>query len=318
MQTRQLGWTDLFLSEIGLGTWAMGGGDWVFGWGAQDDLLSIKTIQRAAALGVNWVDTAAIYGLGHSEEVTGQALRTLNPRPLIATKCSRRWDAQGMPYGILKADSIRTEVEDSLRRLGVEVIDLYQIHWPRPEEDIEEGWGAVADLVKQGKVRYAGVCNFSVEQLKRIQAIHPVASLQPPYSMLRRGIEDGLLDYCADNRIGVIVYSPMQKGLLTGKLTREWVESLPDNDHRRRDPDFQEPRLSLHLSLLEGLAQIAQKNARSVAELAIAWVLRRSAVTSAIVGARKPQQIEETVQASGWVLSPDEVAQIDKLLMGLS
>jgi len=314
MQTRKLGWTGLDFSELGLGTWAMGGGDWAFSWGPQDDQLSIDTIHRALELGVNWIDTAAIYGLGHSEEIVGKAVRDLPARPWVATKFSRRWDAQGAPYSDIKPASIRQEVEDSLRRLGFEPIDLYQMHWPRPEEDLEDAWATVADLVRQGKVRYAGVCNFNVEQLKRIQPIHPVASLQPPYSMLRRGLEGGLLDYCAQNNIGVVVYSPMQKGLLTEKLTRPWVESLPPDDHRRRDADFLEPRLTRHLRLVKGLQALARPHGHSVAELAIAWTLRHPAITSAIVGARKPAQIEETVRASGWALTPAELERIEELL----
>ena len=318
MQTRKLGWSGLEFSEIGLGTWAMGGGDWAFSWGVQDDEVSLRTIHRAVELGINWIDTAAVYGLGHSEEIVGKALREVTPRPLVATKFSRRWDAQGAPYSNLKAQSVRDEIENSLRRLNVEAIDLYQMHWPRPDEDVEEGWGTVADLVKEGKVRYAGVCNFNVEQLKRIQSILPPASLQPPYSMLRRGLEGELLNYCAANEIGVIVYSPMQKGLLTDKLTRSWVESLPADDHRRHDTDFQEPRLSQYLRLVEKLQPVAKQHKRSVAELAIAWTLRWPAVTSAIVGARKPGQIEETVRASGWRLSPGELAQIEGFLSELT
>jgi aryl-alcohol dehydrogenase-like predicted oxidoreductase len=314
MKTRTLGWTGLKFSEIGLGTWAMGGGDWAFSWGPQDDQLSIETIQRAMDLGINWIDTAAIYGLGHSEEVVGKALRRLSPRPLVATKFSRRWGADGVPYSDISPQSIRFEIENSLRRLDIEVIDLYQMHWPRPEEDLEGAWQTVAALVREGKVQYAGVCNFNREQLERILPIHPVASLQPPYSMLRRGIEDGLLEFCAEQQVGVVAYSPMQKGLLTEKYTREFVESLPPDDHRKRDPDFQEPKLSQHLRLVAGLQEIGARHGRSVAELAISWVLRRPEVTSAIVGARKPSQIEQTVNASGWRLSGDELEQIEGLL----
>ncbi len=313
MQTRTLGWTGLKLSTIGLGTWAMGGGNWKFSWGPQDDAESIRTIHRAIDLGVNWIDTAPVYGLGHSEEVVGRALQGLKSRPLVATKCGRCWDERGEPFSRLKRDSIRAEAEASLRRLGVDVIDLYQIHWPAPEEDIEEAWGAIAELVKAGKVRYAGVSNFSVAQLKRIQPIHPVASLQPPYSLLRRDVESELLPYCAQQQIGVIVYSPMQKGLLTGKLTRERVQQWPADDHRRHDPMFQEPQLSANLRFVEGLRAIASRRGRSVAELAIAWVLRRPEVTAAIVGARAPAQIEQTAAAGDWELSADDLAQIEQL-----
>jgi aryl-alcohol dehydrogenase-like predicted oxidoreductase len=314
MQTRKLGCTDLNLSTVGLGAWAIGGSSGKFGWGPQDDADSIATIHRAVELGVNWVDTAAVYGLGHSQEVVGKALKGMSRRPIVATKCSRRWDDQGVPYGNLKRESLRAECDNSLRSLGVECIDLYQIHWPVPDEDIEEGWSTLADLVKEGKLRYIGVCNFNVAQLKRIQPIHPVASLQPPYSMLVRGVEDELLAYCAANEIGVVSYSPMQKGLLTGKVTREWVAGLPENDHRSRDAMFHEPNLSANLALVDGLRPIAERNGKTLAQLAIAWVLRRPEVTSAIVGARRPSQIEETVGAGDWNLSPADIKDIDALL----
>jgi aryl-alcohol dehydrogenase-like predicted oxidoreductase len=314
MQTRKLGWTDLNLSPIGLGTWAIGGGGWKYGWGPQDDQESIATIRHALDLGINWIDTAAVYGLGHSEEVVGKAIKGFKEKPIIATKCGLVWDKEGNISNRLKKESICSEVNASLRRLDVEVIDLYQIHWPIPDEDIEEAWGAIADLVKEGKIRYAGVSNFSVKQLKRIQPIHPVASLQPPYSMLERGIEKELLDYCSANNIGVIVYSPMQKGLLTGKLTQERIQNLPEDDHRRGDPHFQEPELSANLELVEGLRSIAEKSGRTVAQLAIAWVLRRPEVTAAIVGARRPSQIEETVVAGEWMLSEEDIVAIEVLL----
>ena len=314
MQTKRLGNTQLHFTRIGLGTWAIGGGGWKFGWGPQDDETSICTIREALDLGVNWIDTAPVYGLGHCEEIVGKALKGLRERPLIATKCERCWDEQGQIVPRLKRESIRAEVEASLRRLGLEVIDLYQIHWPQPDEDIEEGWAAVAELISEGKVRYAGVSNFNLAQLKRIQPIHPVASLQPPYSMMTRGSEGDLLDYCAANHIGVIAYSPMQKGLLTGKITREWVGQLAMDDHRRNDPQFQEPLLGANLELVEGLREIAAKRGKTVAQLAIAWVLRREEVTAAIVGARKPSQIAETIGAADWELSPDEIASVDRLL----
>jgi len=230
METKRLGNTDLYLTEIGLGTWAIGGGGWRFSWGPQDDEQSIRTIHRAMELGVNWIDTAAVYGLGHSEEIVGKAIAGIRERPIIATKCERCWDNDGRIYGSLRRESIRAEAEASLRRLGTEVIDLYQVHWPQPEEDLEEGWAAVAELVREGKVRWAGVSNFSLVHLRRVQAIHPVASLQPPYSMLKRDVEAELLPYCAANGIGVVAYSPMQKGLLTGKVTAERVAQLPADD----------------------------------------------------------------------------------------
>ena len=339
MQTRKLGYSDLHLTKVGLGTWAIGGGGWAYGWGPQDDAESMAAIRRALDLGINWIDTAAVYGLGHSEEIIGRALAGRRDEVIIATKCGLVWDeGSTTPYGRLKAESARREAEASLRRLNpsinsghrVEVIDLYQIHWPNPDEDIEEAWGVIADLIGEGKVRYGGVSNFSVEQLKRVQAIHPVASLQPPYSMLRRGIEEELLAYCAANDIGVIAYSPMQAGLLTGKFTRERVASLPDDDWRKRNSHFQEPELSANLALVEKLRPIAERNGRTVAQLAIAWVLRRplrpfdgaqdrlrsgqAEVTAAIVGARRPSQIEETAPAGDWVLSAEDIAEIDALL----
>ncbi|MBA7495032.1 Aldo-keto reductase YhdN [subsurface metagenome] len=314
MQTRKLGWTDLNLSTVGLGTWAIGGAGWKFSWGPQDDRESISTIRRALEKGINWIDTAPVYGLGHSEEIVGKAIKESRDRPIIATKCSRLWDKDGNPYGCLKKESIRSEVERSLRRLKIEVIDLYQIHWPDPDEDIEEAWSAIKDLIKEGKVRYAGVSNFSVEQIRRIQVIHPVASLQPPYSMLERGIEEELLHYCSANNIGIIVYSPMQKGILTGRFTRERVQNLPQDDHRHEDPRFQEPELSANLKLVEGLRSIAERSDRTVAQLAIAWVLQHPELTAAIVGARHPSQIEETVAAGDLMLSEEDIAAIDTLL----
>jgi len=315
MQTRKLGYSDLYLTTVGLGTWAIGGGGWAYGWGPQDDAESIAAVRRALDLGVNWIDTAAVYGLGHSEKVVSRAIAGRRDEVTIATKCGLAWDeGSTTPYGQLRAESVRREVEASLRRLDVEVIDLYQIHWPNPDEDIEEAWGVITDLIKEGKVRYGGVSNFSVEQLKRVQPIHPVASLQPPYSMLRRGIEDELLDYCTANDIGVIIYSPMQSGLLTGKYTKERVANLPDDDWRKRNQHFQEPALGANLAFVEKLRPIAERSGRTVAQLAIARVLRRSEVTAAIVGARRPSQTEETAPAGDWVLSGEDIADIDALL----
>jgi aryl-alcohol dehydrogenase-like predicted oxidoreductase len=316
MQTRKLGYSDLHLTTVGLGTWAIGGGGWAYGWGPQDDSESMAAIRRALDLGINWIDTAAVYGLGHSEEIIGRALAGRRDEVIIATKCGLVWDkGSTTPYGRLKAESVRREAEASLRRLKVDVIDLYQIHWPNPDEDIEEAWGGIAELIREGKVRYGGVSNFSVEQLKRVQAIHPVASLQPPYNMLRRGIEEELLAYCAANDIGVIAYSPMQAGLLTGKFTKERVANLPDDDWRKQNSHFQEPELSANLALVEKLRPIAERNGRTVAQLAIAWGLRRPEVTAAIVGARRPSQIEATAPAGDWVLSEEDVAEIDALLV---
>ncbi|HQD32430.1 MAG: aldo/keto reductase [Atribacterota bacterium] len=314
MRKRKLGWTDLELTVIGFGSWALGGGGWESGWGPQDDEESIAAIHRALDLGINWIDTAAVYGLGHSEEIIAKALRGMSEKPIIATKCGLVWNEKGEVFGCLKRDSIRKEVEDSLRRLEVEVIDLYQIHWPDPDPDIEEAWSTMADLVKEGKIRYAGVSNFNVEQMKRIEKIHPIASLQPPYSMIMRDIEKEILPYCAEKNMGVIVYSPMQKGLLTGKFTPERVKNLPPDDHRRSDPQFNEPLLSINLELVEKLKPIAEKHGRTLAQLAIAWVLRRPEVTAAIVGTRRPSQIEETFPAGDWELAAEDIEAIEKLL----
>ncbi len=314
MQTRPLGWTGIELSTIGFGTWASGGGGWQFSWGPQDDRESIEAMLYAVEHGINWIDTAAVYGLGHAEEVVGRALKEMRARPFVATKCARLWDEHGTLGGNLHRDSIIRECEASLRRLGIDCIDLYQIHWPVPDEDVEEGWGAVAELIAAGKVRYGGVSNFSADQIRRCMQIHPVASLQPPYSMLKRDIEAGLLPFCAENNIGVICYSPMQKGLLTGKYTRESVAKLPQDDHRRRDPMFNEPRISAVDTLVEGMRTVAARHGGTPAQLAIAWVLRRPEVTAAIVGARRPSQIWETIKAGDWRLSDGDILDLDRLL----
>jgi aryl-alcohol dehydrogenase-like predicted oxidoreductase len=315
MQTRQLGRSDLNLTTVGLGTWAIGGGDWDFGWGPQDDKESIAAIRRALDLGINWIDTAAIYGLGHAEEVVAKAITGRRDEVIVATKCGLRWKSGSTtPFGQLDAESVREEAEASLKRLNTEVIDLYQIHWPNPDKDIEEAWTAIAKLLEQGKVRYAGVSNFNVTQLKRVQALHPVTSLQPPYNMLERGVEDEVLEYCVANHIGIVVYSPMKAGLLTGKYTKERVANLPDGDWRRGSDEFKEPRLSVNLNLIEQLKPIAERNDISLGQLAIAWVLRRPEVTAAIVGARRPQQIEETIEAGDQMLSQQDIEQIQNLL----
>ncbi len=314
MKTRQLGYSDLHLTTIGLGAWAIGG-DWAYGWGPQDDADSIRTIRQALDLGINWIDTAAAYGLGHSERIVGEAIAGRRDQVTVATKCGIVWEGhEAEPEMHLKANSVRREAEASLRRLGVEAIDLYQIHWPIPDEDIEEAWGVIADLIREGKVRYGGVSNCSVSQLQRVQPIHPVASLQPPYGMLVRGVEQELLAYCAANAIGVVAYSPMQAGLLTGKMTRERFARLASTDWRRTNDHFTEPAFGANLALVDGLRPIAERHGKTVAELAIAWVLRRPEVTAAIVGARHPAQVEETVGAGDWTLSPEVVDEIDALL----
>jgi len=313
MQIRKLGYTDLKLTTVGLGTWAMGG-PWQFGWGPQDDDEAIAAILASLETGINWIDTAPVYGLGHSEVLVGKALKQTSHKPIIATKCSLLWNDKKEKVSCLKAQSIRRECHDSLERLGIETIDLYQIHWPEPEEDIEQAWEEMARLAKEGKIRYLGVSNFNVEQIKRLHEIHPVASLQPPYSMLHREVEDELLTYCAQNEIGVLAYSPMQRGLLTGKFSPERLASLPLDDHRRVNPDFHEPRFTATLELVEQLRPIAERNGKTLAQLSISWVLRRSAVTAAIVGARKPEQIIETAPASDWDLNEEDIEQIERLL----
>ncbi len=315
METRTLGYTDLRLTTIGLGTWAIGGGGWAFAWGPQDDDDSIAAIRRALDLGINWIDTAPVYGFGHSEEIVGQAIRGRRDQVVLATKCGLRWkEGAYAPHRMLKAASVREEAENSLKRLQTDVIDLYQIHWPNPEGDIEEAWSVVADLIREGKVRYGGVSNFNVAQLRRLQAIHPVASLQPPYSMLARGLEGELMDYCVAHDIGLVVYSPMQAGLLTGRFTRARREQLPADDWRAKSPHFQDPQFEVNLQLVERLRPIAERLGASLAALSIAWTLRRPEVTSAIVGARKPSQIEETAGAGSLHLSEEDAAEIEALL----
>jgi aryl-alcohol dehydrogenase-like predicted oxidoreductase len=314
MRKIRLGAAGPDITRIGLGTWAIGGSGWQYAWGAQDDAESIAAIRRAIDLGINWVDTAAVYGHGHSEEMVGRALEGRRERVLVATKCGRVRNPDGSIGSVLRADSVRRELEASLRNLRTDRIDLYQIHWPDPDAEVEEGWAEIAKAVHEGTVRWAGVSNFGVEQLKRVQAIHPVTSLQPPYSMLRRDIERDLLPYCAANGIGVIVYSPMQAGLLTGAFTRERAATLPGDDWRRNSPFFREPGLSANLAVVDGLRVIAARRGCSVAEVAIAWVLSRSEVTAAIVGARRPAQIEGTVGAADLFLTEAELSEIAALL----
>jgi aryl-alcohol dehydrogenase-like predicted oxidoreductase len=314
METRRLGHTELDLSVVGLGTWAMGGGDWAYGWGPQADEESIAAIHKALDLGINWIDTAAVYGLGHAESVVARALEGLSQDVIVATKCGLVWDeGKTTPYGCLDADSVRRECENSLRRLGRDAIDLYQIHWPMPPDKIEEAWGVLGELKKEGKIRYAGVSNFDVTQMERAGALHPVASLQPPYSMLRRKVEDAF-EYCREQGIGIVAYSPMQAGLLTGAITKERMANLPPEDWRNKTAEFKEPQLSANLRLVEGLKDLASRRDATPAQVAIAWVLRAPEVTSAIVGARRPSQIEETVVGGEWSLSQDELAEIDELL----
>ncbi len=314
MKTRQLGNTDMHITHLGFGTWAIGGGGWKFAWGPQDDEQSIATIHRALDLGINWIDTAAVYGLGHSEEIVARALKGRSERPYVLTKCSRVWDQRGEITSSLKAQSIRQECDDSLRRLQTGVIDLYQIHWPIPDADLEEGWSAMAQLKKEGKVRYIGVCNFNVEQMQRAMKIAPISSLQPPYSLVKPEVENDILPFCQEHNIGVIVYSPMMSGLLTGGMSRERIAKLPEDDWRKRDAEFLEPRLSRNLALVEKLGEIGYMHNRTPGEVAIAWTLRNPAVTGAIVGARNPEQIDNTIGAAEFRLTGSELAEIEEFL----
>jgi aryl-alcohol dehydrogenase-like predicted oxidoreductase len=310
MQLTPLGNSDLHISPLGVGAWAMGGSGWAFAWGPQDDQDSIRATRAALDRGMNWIDTAAIYGIGHSEVVTGQAIAGLAKKPYIFTKCSRLADAEGKPYGSLKAASIRKECEDSLRRLGVDVIDLYQIHWPMPEEDIEEGWTTMAQLKEEGKVRWIGVSNFSAAQMKRAQAIAPITSLQPPYSVSSPESEAEILPHARQTGVGVIVYSPMKNGLLSGRMTRERVAALPEDDWRRRNPHFQEPLLTRNLDLVELLREIGAGHGRTPGEVAIAWTLANPAVTAAIVGVRSAEQVDGVAGALDFRLSAEELGRI--------
>jgi aryl-alcohol dehydrogenase-like predicted oxidoreductase len=311
MDTRQLGTSDLNITPIGFGAWAIGGGGWEFAWGGQDDTDSIAAIREALDWGINWIDTAAVYGLGHSEEVVARAIEGMHDRPYLFSKCSMVWDERRQIGHSLKADSIRRECEASLRRLRVDALDLYQIHWPNPEEDIEEGWATMAALQREGKVRNIGVSNFNVAQLKRALAIAPITSLQPRYSLLHREIEPEILPFVARENIGVLAYSPMASGLLTGVMTPERIASLPADDWRREHSDFQEPRLGRNLHLVRLLRAIGHRHGRSPGEVAVAWVLHNRAVTGAIVGARRPGQVAGIVGAAGLRLSIRDVAEIE-------
>lgn len=316
MQTRKFGNTDLETTPIGFGSWAVGGSGWAAGWGPQDDEESMEAIRRSLERGVNWIDTAAVYGLGHSEEIVARALEGVpeGERPYVFTKCSMIWDENGEIGHSLKAESVKRECEDSLRRLRTDIIDLYQIHWPNPEEEIEEGWSAMAELKAEGKVRYIGVSNFDVGQMERAREIAPIDSLQPPYSMLSRDVEDEILPFCREHGIAVIVYSPMKSGLLTGKMTKERAENLPEDDWRSRASAFREPQLSRNLELVELLREIGGRYDASPAEVAIAWTLRQPGVTGAIVGGRRPDQVDGVVGAADLKLGEDELDEIEAFL----
>ena len=310
LSLRTLGNSDLELTPIGLGTWAIGGGDWSNAWGPQDDADSIAAIHRAVDLGVNWIDTAAVYGLGHSEEMVGRAVKSLSRKPFIFTKCSLRWDADRSVYNSLKASSIAEEVEASLKRLQVDTIDLYQVHWPKPDDEVEEGWETLARLQEEGKVRWIGVSNFSIDQMKRAMKIAPITSLQPPYSMLRRAIEAEVLPFAQANGIGVINYSPMLSGMLTGKMTADRASNLAPDDWRRKNKEFNEPRLSQNLRLVELLREIGTRHGVTPGVVAVAWVLHNPAITGAIVGGRSQKQVEETAAALTFRLTEEEFAKI--------
>jgi len=313
MQTRRLGNSDLMITPVGCGSWAIGGSGWDYAWGPQNDDDSVAAIRRSLELGVNWIDTAAVYGLGHSEEVVVRALDGWKgQRPYVFTKCGLVWDAQGHLSRRLFAASVRKECEDSLRRLRTDAIDLYQVHWP-PEIDaeLEEGWAALAALKKEGKVRWIGVSNFDVPQMKRAQAIADITTLQPPYALIRREIEAKVLPYCMYQGIGVIVYAPMASGLLTGAMTAERAAALPVDDWRKRSPEFNEPNLSRNLALVQRLRAVGRRLGRTPGEVAIAWTLRNPAVTGAIVGARSTTQAEGVMRAAGLRLSNQDVAEIE-------
>lgn len=313
METRRLGNSDLKITAVGFGAWAIGGGGWQFGWGPQNDKESISAVHRALELGMNWIDTAAVYGLGHSEEIVRQALKDWSgARPYVFTKCGMIWnDRREIDYSLRRA-SIRGECENSLRRLGVERIDLYQIHWPTDDlAETLEGWQALAELQKEGKVRWIGASNFSLEELRKAHELSLVTSLQPPYSLIRREVEKDLLPFCLKRDIGVIVYSPMASGLLTGAMSRERAVALSSEDWRSRNPDFQEPKLSRNLALVERLRTVGNRHGRSPGEVAIAWTLRQEAVTAAIVGARNPAQVDGIIGAATFRLSPEEIAEIE-------
>ena len=314
MTTRPLGNSDLNITPLGIGAWAIGGGGWAFGWGPQDDADSVAAIHAALDHGINWIDTAAVYGLGHSEEVVARALKGRSSRPYVFTKCGLVWDEKREISRTLKRDSIRRECEDSLRRLAVDVIDLYQIHWPDPDPDVEEGWSTLAQLQKEGKVRWIGVSNFNTAQLARAQAIAPVTSLQPPYSILSPEIEKEALPFCGSHNIGVIVYSPMKSGMLTGAMTRERIARMPDDDFRKRTVSFKEPLLTRNLELVERLRAIGNRHGRTPGEVALAWTLRRPEVTGAIVGMRSAKQVDGVIGAMEFRLSDAEIAEIANAL----
>ncbi len=311
LKTAQLGNTGLEITRVGFGAWAIGGGGWEFGWGPQDDEQSLAAIHRALELGVNWIDTAAAYGFGHSEKIVGRALQELSTRPYVFTKASLLEGPERRVVHNLKRDSILREAHASLRRLGIDAIDVYQIHWPVPDEDIEEGWSAFAELKEQGLVRHIGVSNFDVEQLRRIQQVAPVETLQPQYSLIERDVEQDLLPFAEREGIGVIIYSPMGSGLLTGRMTRERIASMPEDDWRKHDPRFREPELGRNLEIVDRLAAVARRHETVPGAAAIAWVLRNPAVDGAIVGFRSPEQVDPLIDAANLELSDEDITTIE-------
>jgi aryl-alcohol dehydrogenase-like predicted oxidoreductase len=311
LKTTQLGDTGLEITPVGFGAWAIGGGGWEFGWGPQDDEQSIAAIHHALEQGINWIDTAAAYGFGRSEEIVGRALEGLAERPYVFTKCSLLEGPDRRVQHSLERDSILREAGDSLQRLGVDAIDLYQIHWPIPAEEIEEGWAALAELKEQGLVKHIGVSNFGVEQLRRIQQIAPVETLQPQYSLIERDVEQELLPFAERERIGAIVYSPMGSGMLTGSMSRERIELLADDDWRKRDERFREPQLSRNLALVSQLAAVADRHETTPGAVAVAWTLRNPAVDGAIVGFRRPDQVDPILAAANLELSSEDLAEIE-------
>lgn len=314
MKTKKLGNTDFEITSVGFGAWAIGGGGWEFGWGKQDDENSVKAINKAIEFGINWIDTAAVYGLGHSEEIVAKALKGMVEKPYVFTKCELRWDKNGKIYNSIKKESVKFECEMSLKRLQTDVIDLYQIHWPSPDNEIEEGWEAMQELKAEGKIRFAGVSNFSVEQMKRIMNIAPVSSLQPPYSLSHPVTEKEIIPHCEKNNIGVIVYSPMMSGLLSGKMTRERIEALPDDDWRKNSSQFKEPRLTKNLLIAEKLKEIGKKYGAEAGAVAIAWTLRLSGVTAAIVGARNHGQIDLLISAGNLILDESDIIVLNEII----
>jgi aryl-alcohol dehydrogenase-like predicted oxidoreductase len=312
MDKKKLGNSDLELTPIGFGSWAVGGGDWQFSWGPQDDNDSIAAIHKALDLGINWIDTAAVYGLGHSEEVVARALKTTSHHPYIFTKCGLVWDEKREVSNSLK--QIRREAEDSLRRLAVDAIDLYQVHWPKPDEEIEEAWGVMADLQREGKVRWIGVSNFSVDQMERAMKIAPITSNQPPYSMLNRAVETAILPFCQKSNIGVINYAPMHSGLLTGAMSKQRVANFPSDDFRRNAKNYQEPLLSRNLAVADFLGKIGDRHGVSAGVVAIAWTLHHPGITAAIVGGRNAKQVEGVIRAATFRLSDKEFSEIQNYL----